>query len=83
VSPRYWLLFWRGTQALPLRHLVFRTRRPFVGCSKGGYGSIASLGRRSAASGLPRQTDILRVRRHVSKVPRGDIIRLAKLMSVE
>jgi hypothetical protein len=37
-------------------------------------GSIASFGRRPTISGLPPETDIVRVGRHVSKVPRPESI---------
>jgi hypothetical protein len=40
-------------------------------------GQTRHFGHLPTTSGLPRSTDILRLRRHVSKVPTGDITRLA------
>jgi hypothetical protein len=39
-----------------------------------GLGQSRRFARGPASSGLPRQTDIVRAGRHVSKVPTGDIV---------
>ena len=49
-------------------------RRKCRAWRKTAMGQSRRFDRLSATSGLPLETDIVRVGRHVSKVPRGDII---------
>jgi hypothetical protein len=60
---------WRAVQCFTFR-LDQVVKKPMTSSA---VGQSRHFSRRPAASGLPRSTDILRVRPHASNVPKADI----------
>jgi hypothetical protein len=66
-------MLYEGVSARPTTIPLAKVRESVSGQPMSAAGQSRHFGRRPTTSGLPLETDIVRVGRHVSKVPMGGI----------